>query len=315
MKTDTFMNISRSFHKVGLQLKKYSPSILMGVGIASGIATTLLACNATVKAVKVVEKSKKDIDEMKTYLEEQSLCVEDPAELNETKKELVMTYAKTGVELVKLYAPAAICGILSVSSVLASQGIVNKRNAALSAAYFAADQGFKDYRKRVTERFGESVDKELRFNVKEKEVPVLDENGKDTGKVEKVKEAHLKAENLGDYIRVFNCCSVYHTKDSDYNLAFLKAQERFANDKLRAEGFVFLNDVLVSIGLPRTRIGNEVGWVYDEKNPVGDNYISFGVFEHRSINGGLKNADAINGLEYDIYLDFNCDGYILDLIP
>jgi hypothetical protein len=59
-----------------------------------------------------------------------------------------------------------------------------------------------------------------------------------------------------------------------------------------------------------TKAGHEVGWVYDEKNPVGDNFVDFGIYD-------LYNERArafVNGYERTILLDFNVDGVISDLI-
>ena len=53
-----------------------------------------------------------------------------------------------------------------------------------------------------------------------------------------------------------------------------------------------------------------VGWIYDEKNPVGDNYIDFGIYDVNK----PQNRDFVNGIERVILLDFNVDGNILNLI-
>ena len=64
------------------------------------------------------------------------------------------------------------------------------------------------------------------------------------------------------------------------------------------------------LGAKRTKAGAQVGWVYDEKNPVGDNYVDFGIFDIYN----PKSRDFVNGYEKVIVLDFNVDGVILDLI-
>ena len=61
------------------------------------------------------------------------------------------------------------------------------------------------------------------------------------------------------------------------------------------------------LGVPRTRSGGVVGWVYDPVNPIGDNYVDFGIHVQR-------NQDFINGYERSILLDFNVDGNILDVL-
>ena len=64
------------------------------------------------------------------------------------------------------------------------------------------------------------------------------------------------------------------------------------------------------LGVKRTKAGAQVGWVYDEKNQNGDNYVDFGIFDIYS----PKARDFVNGLEKVIVLDFNVDGCVLDMI-
>ena len=59
------------------------------------------------------------------------------------KKDLVIIYAKTGFELAKLYAPSVLLGVASITSILASNNILRKRNVALTAAYATLDKCFK----------------------------------------------------------------------------------------------------------------------------------------------------------------------------
>jgi hypothetical protein len=91
---------------------------------------------------------------------------------------------------------------------------------------------------------------------------------------------------------------------------FLRAQQQYANDKLRANGHLFLNEVYDMLGIPRTKAGQVVGWVYDAENPIGDNYVDFGIYDiHRET---VRNF--VNGYERTILLDFNVDGNIWDLM-
>ena len=64
------------------------------------------------------------------------------------------------------------------------------------------------------------------------------------------------------------------------------------------------------LAIPRTKAGQVVGWIYDEKHPIGDSFVDFGIID---INDERKRA-FMNGYERNILLDFNVDGNILDLI-
>ena len=90
---------------------------------------------------------------------------------------------------------------------------------------------------------------------------------------------------------------------------FLRNQQQYANDKLRANGYLFLNEVYEMLGIQKTQAGQIVGWVYDDKNENGDNYVDFGMYD---VNRSTC-RDFVNGYERSILLDFNVDGSILNL--
>ena len=96
---------------------------------------------------------------------------------------------------------------------------------------------------------------------------------------------------------------------SDYNMAFLRAQQQRANDILRSRGFLFLNEVYRMLGLKETVAGQCVGWVYDRsESTVGDNYVDFNITEiEKEIQ---ENPDEEP--ERVILLDFNVDGSIMN---
>ena len=94
------------------------------------------------------------------------------------------------------------------------------------------------------------------------------------------------------------------------NRFFLLRQQDQANERLKARGYLFLNDVYEMLGIPKTKAGQIVGWVYDTNMPNGDNYVDFGIFNAYSEQA----RDFVNGYERTILLDFNVDGNILDLI-
>lgn len=208
----------------------------------------------------------------------------------------------------KLYAPAVALGTLSIASIVASHNILKKRNVALAAAYATVDKTFKEYRNRVVERFGAEVDKELRYNIKAKkfEKTVTDP---DSGKEKKVKSTvDVAAPSTNDYARFFDeSCEAYES-NMDYNLMYLRSQQNLANDKLKANGYLFLSDVYDQLGIKRTKMSQIVGWIYKpEGNENGDNFVDFGILEtNRETEDG--------GYEKAILMEFNVDGPILDLI-
>lgn len=317
MKANEIMNsLTRTVKKTGFKIKKHSPEILVAAGIVGTITSTVMACKATSKAGDIIDEMHSQMDDINKVVEmaEEGTLTNSNGEVIEytpedQKKDTAIVYTQTAVKFVKLYAPSVILGAVSIGSILASHRILSKRNAALASAYAIIDHNFKDYRKRVVDRFGKELDKELRYNIKAQEVEetVVDEKGK-----EKTQKTTINTADIGvsDYAKFFDESSFAYVKDPEDNLAFLKNQQRWANDKLKAEGYLFLNEVYKSIGLPATKAGQVVGWVYDEKNPIGDNYVDFGLYDISR----EKVRDFINGYERAILLDFNVDGNILDLM-
>lgn len=312
--------VSGTFNKVGFQLKKHSPEILIVAGIVGTVASTVMACRATTKVGKIIDKTKNDVDEIHNATENGVTKAGEDYSVEDSKKDLSVVYLQTGTKLAKLYAPAVALGTLSITSILASNNILRKRNVALAAAYATVDKSFKEYRKRVIERFGKEIDRELKYNIKAEKVSetVIDE---ETGKEKKVKKTSfvVNPSDVSGYARFFEKYTVdedgnsilnpHWESNNEYNLMFLKAQEKYANDLLRAKKRLFLNEVYDMLGLPQTKAGQVVGWVYDAEQPIGDNYVDFGLYADN-----LSYSDFVNGSDPAILLDFNVDGNIWELM-
>lgn len=307
---------SRAFHNAGFQLKKHSPEILVVTGVVGTVVSTVMACKATTKVNFVLEETKEKVDvihacaengEAQGYLENGEVGMV-PYTVEDSKKDLAIVYTQTGLKLAKMYAPAVIVGVASLTSILVGHRILHKRSLALAAAYTAADASFKEYRSRLIDRLGEKMDKELLYNIKAQEVEetVVDEKGKEKTVKKTVEVADPKGA-LGMYTYCFDESSNCWERDAERNKFFLLRQQDYANEKLRSKKRLFLNEVLEMVGLPHCRAGQAVGWIYDEEHPVGDNYIDFGIFDIRN----EANRNFVNGLEQSIWLNFNVDGDIL----
>lgn len=310
MKTNELMKgFTRSMNKFGFKLRKHSPEIMVVAGVAGTVVSAVMACKATTKVSEILEDTKTKVGQVHDVLADESIPDERYSQ-EDGKKDLAIIYAQTGVKLAKLYGPAVILGALSITSILAGHNITKKRNVALAAAYATIDSSFKEYRGRVVERFGKELDKELRYNIKAKEVEEIVTDSK--GKEKTVKKTVAVADpNLNsDYARFFDEGCAGWTKDPEYNLMFLKHQQSYANDLLKYRGYVFLNEVYDMIGIDKTKAGQIVGWYYDETDPLRDNFIDFGIYDLDN----EKKRDFVNGRERSILLDFNVDGNILDLI-
>lgn len=303
--------LSRSFGKVGLKMQKHSPEILVVSGVIGLVTSAVMACRATTKLDEVLDESKGQIEKVHDYMENPDKIPEGKEYTEEDgKRDLTIIYGKSAVKVAKLYGPSIALGAVSIAAILGGHNILQKRNVALAAAYATVDKGFKEYRGRVIERFGKEIDKELRYNIKEKEIEEVEVASDGTEVVTKKNAAVANPDETSIYARFFDDGCTGWTKDPEYNLMFLKDQQRYANDLLKSRGHIFLNEIYDMLGIPRTKAGACVGWVYDEKHPVGDNYVDFGIYDLYK----EKNRDFVNGYERTILLDFNVDGNILDLI-
>lgn len=293
-------------HRGALILKKYSPEILTGIGIASFVGSTVFACKATMKIDDILEEhngQKNAID----LMEEQGGTEEVIYSEEDAKKDHIILKVNTGKEIAKAYAPAAGLAILGTVCVLSGHNIMRKRNIALAAAYSFASNKLTEYRDRVVEDLGEAKDKEYFYGLKAKEIKVKEET--EDGKTKTVKKTvhYIDPNEISQYARFFDDASRCWKNDAEMNLMFLRAQQNYCNDLLRSRGHLFLNEVYDILGIPRSKEGAIVGWIVSEN---GDNFVDFGIYSAYNENA----IDFVNGYEKAILLDFNVDGVMWDLI-
>lgn len=289
--------VTRSIGNSILKTKSNSPHIFFAAGVAGIVGGTVLACRATLKledtlesinydisAVKDLYKSKKDIDAPGIYDE------------TEHYKDLAYVYSKGASKLVRLYAPAVVVGVASVGALTGAHVQLTRRNAALTATVGMLSTAYEAYRDRVREELGTEREIDI-YHAVDTTVVTNPDGAKEVVKV-------VDPNKLSDYSKFFDeSCSAWE-KDAEINRLKVQHEQNWFNEKLRARGHVFLNEVYDAFGMERTSAGSVVGWVLGGD---GDNYIDFGLFDAYS-------SRFVNGLERSILLDFNVDGVIFDKI-
>jgi len=307
-KLDILNGVSRTFHKIGFKVEKHSPEILLAAGVVGVVASAVVACRATLKVEEITTETSKKVEKIHTAAEKGQTESGAAYSAEDRKKDLAIVYARTGLEFVKLYGPSILLGGASIGCILASNNIMRKRNIALAAAYATVDSSFKNYRARLIDRFGKELDRELKYGIKAKEVEeiVVDEKGEQQV-VKKTIEVVENPCECSPYARFFDETCLGWEKNAEYNLMFLKQMQAHANDKLRAQGQLTLNEVYDMLGMQRSQAGMVVGWVYGGD---GDNYVDFGIY---NVHDEQK-RNFVNGYERSILLDFNVDGNIYDLM-
>ena len=293
---------SRTFCKAGLKLKKHSPEILVVGGVVGLVTSGVMACKATTKLSAILDDRKEQI-ELFDKVAANPEMVKEEYTVEDAEKDKKIVKVQTAVKVAKLYAPSIAVGVVSIGAIFASNNIMRKRNVALGAAYATVDRAFKDYRNRVVDRFGEELDKELRYNLKTKEVKetVEDENGKKKTVKKNIK--YMDSPMPSEFAVIYDDGCAGWTKDPEDNKFFLIQQQRYANERLKRRGYLSLNEVYELLGFPSTKAGQVVGWLYDCKDPnyQGDDFVDFGLY-----NVDYEpNRDFVNGYERNIILDFN----------
>lgn len=296
--------IARKVASQQLLASRNAPRILFVGGVVGMVGSTVLACRATLKLEEVldqIDKDKAQAHRVKHAVDAPEYKGDATYPDEELKKDLTAIGIRGMGRVVKLYVPSALLGAVSIAALTKSHNILQDRNIALTAAYTAIDTAFNRYRERVIDRYGEDVDREMRYDYEE--VDILDE---ETGKIT---PSTVAIGNPGSaYARFYDEeSSRLWSPDPDINLLALTNVQRYCNDRLRARGHIFLNEVYDELGLAHTKAGSIVGWRWNKGS--GDDYVDFGIWDG---NTGEIIRDFFNGREGAILLDFNVDGVIYD---
>ena len=294
---------SAATSKAGLTLlrtQKRSPAILFAAGVIGFGATVVLASKATLKLEPLLAENERKQTEAHDLHEINKLQDVKKAD-KEYKKDAAALKIRFVKDVAVLYAPAIGVGILSVGALTGSHVILNRRYTSVVAAYATLDRSYKEYRGRVVEAYGSEVDKKFVNGTATREI--ASDDGKQIITVEESK-------GRSPYAALFAKETTFDwSPQSDYNLTFLRAQQQIANDNLNAKGYIFLNDVRKSLGLEPIPAGQAVGWFKNNPRDKHDNFVDFGIFENPDAF-----HDFMTGKEGGIWLDFNVDGIIYDLI-
>lgn len=280
-------SVTRAVARKALTAKKNSPHIFFGIGVVGVIGSTIMACRATLKVEEIIDEGKADVEAVKKagpYPNEQMYY-----------RDLACVYSRTGARLGRLYGPAALVGVASIAALTGSHVQLTRRNSALTFTLAAVSKAYDEYRVRVREEIGEKRELDIyqgtrtekrEIDGKKQDVEVRDSQG------------------FSPYARLFDEASPNWQKNAELNRIFIQCQQNYANYRLQANGHVFLNEVYDAIGLERSQAGAVVGWVIGGE---GDDFIDFGIDE-------VRNAAFVNGLERNVWLDFNVDGVVYDKI-
>jgi len=283
--------------KIGRQLltfNKHKPHIFFATGVVGSVASTVLACRATLKLSATLDEIEGDIKNVKSMKENAEKTGLDSYNSDDYGRDLYYVYTKAGLKITRLYAPSVVIGVASLGLLTSSHVQLTRRNAALMAAYATLQEAYDNYRERVREEVGENKELDLYHGATTERIKNED------GKSEDIKV--VDPNKMSPYSKLFDEYSPHWEKDPELNRIYIQCQQNYANNLLIARGHLFLNEVYDMLGIDRTKAGAVVGWVIGDE---GDNYVDFGLYEAR-------NSAFVNGWERSIFLDFNVDGVIFD---
>ena len=223
------LNIAKLANDIKSGVSKHSPEILTGIGIAGMVATTVLAVKATPKALELIKN-------------EQELAESYNEELTQMDKVKACW---------KCYIPAAVTGVMSITCLIGASSVNTKRNAALTAAYTLSDSALREYREKVVETIGEKKEKTIKDKISE-----------DTIKQNPVTKSEVYITDKGDSLCFEPMSGRYFKSDIDK----IKRAKNNLNEKILVDAFnagVSLNDCYEEIGLPKTSMGENLGWNLD----------------------------------------------------
>lgn len=216
--------LAKSFLSLKTAIKKHSPEILTGIGIAGMITTTVMAVRATPKALILIEERKEEIG---------------------AEKLEAMDMVKTAWAC---YVPAAITGTLSVACLIGASSVNARRNAALATAYTLSESALKDYQGKVIEMFGEK-----------KNEAVKDAIAKDKVEKNPVVTREVIITEKGNTL----CYDAISGRYFKSDIEKIKKAECELNRQMLDDMYVSLNDFYYEIGLDSVKLGDELGWNVD----------------------------------------------------
>lgn len=286
------MNVKLLAAKAGMKAKAIAPSALViggiiGVGVATG-----MIIKAANKNPNIIKAGKEEIEQIRT-------CDGTPEQISESVKK---TKKDTAKMLLKTYGPGIGLEIASIGCILYGHKLVTGRLVAVTTAYSALHQSYTQLTKRLDAIASEEDKAKIKEGIyqNEVEIPVVDKDGKETGKTKKETVNVALPDEISCYAKFFEEGSFYFQKDPTLNLLFLKNKEEEMTRLLHKRGYVTLNEVYCELGIQTVPYyGANVGWVLNN----GDNKVSFNIYNiHREAN-----VDFVNGYEPHILLDFNVD--------
>ena len=225
--------IKNLFDKVLTFTKEHNPEILVGLGVAGMMTSTVLAVKATPKALDIMEDKKADMGV--TYL---------------TRKEIAQATWK-------IYAPSIGVGLASAACIILGTSKSIKRNTALATVYALSESTLREYQTKAKEMFGEEkaaeLDREVaKARVRKREVTTI---------VETEGSEYIHHTGNGDTL-VYDTLSGRYFRSSRNSI---ESAVNSINKSLLNDYIMTLNEFYNELGVPTIGAGSLIGWKSDKE--------------------------------------------------
>lgn len=224
-------------------VNKHSPEILIGIGVAGMITSTILAVKATPKAMQLIKDAEfEKADEIPKCELCHRVCYEDLQKTLTTSEVIKAAW--------KPYIPAVAIAACSVTCIISGTYVNGKRNVALATAYKLTEQTLSQYRSKVIETIGEKKDKEIMGKVH-----------KERMEKKPVSKADVIMTGNGDTL----CFDINTGQYFESNIDRIRGTVNELNRRMLSEMYISWNDFLYEIGEKTIPNGDDLGWnVNDE---------------------------------------------------
>lgn len=333
------MNISmfgaKMLSKTKFLWEKHGATALIVGGIVVGVAATVKACKSTLKVEEIVDNAKTEFEAIDAAFVEEKVINDNGVERVYSEQDRASdrktVYVQSGIKLLKLYGPSLLMGCLSIVMIFAGNKMHMAQKAAITAALASVTNTLSTYRGNVVETLGTGADKYFSTGIGKltatdgkivyQETPESEAKEFDISDDPKKRHPGMKALTNGlAFSAVWNeeTAGDFCTTNRPSDLIFLRSV--LNNLQMRLETTdepVWLDDALKAVGLGhmRTEMTRLLYWKPKSKGGLG--FISFGIEEYErelAEYSGTDSAKTIAGgsMRSDIFLDFNCDGFIGD---
>lgn len=149
----------------------------------------------------------------------------------------------------KHYTPAVLSAAITIASIVGSQKINSKKQAALAAGYAIAEKTLVQYREEIAELLGDKKVQEITDRIADKQIAS-----------NPVTKNEVIVTGYGDQLCFEALTGRYFTSSAEK----IRRSENEFNKALLSDTYASLNDFYDLVGLPRTDLGDDLGWRSEE---------------------------------------------------